>query len=700
MLIEVGLMFAAYMGVRLNDYRKTQKPKSIGVKSTLPVEQSEATKEMVVSETEKRSEYYTRMTQLSKVSIGLSTVRQFIFPALAPLSLGLFIYTSIPLMRSVENLLVKERKINVDVLYFFGDVLTLALSQYLAAAFELWIFHASKQIVEKTRSQSEKLLLNVFEQQPHNVWILKDNVELEIPLEEVKINEILVVNTGEVIPVDGIITEGMATVDQRALTGESQPAEKEVGERVFASTLVITGKIYVKVEQSMQDTTLAKIGQLLTHSAHFKSNIQLKGETWANKATLPMFLIAGIMLPTLGAMSTVVFIRSHIGNRIRFLAPLGTLNYLALASHKGILVKDGRVFELLVNVDTMLFDKTGTLTHEQPEVGQIIVSGPYESDEILTYAAAAERKFTHPIAKAILQKATDLHLTLPDIEDANYQMGYGVTVHLEDQIIQVGSARFMTKEGITIPDTITETQAHLHFDGSSLVLVAVDHQIAGAIEIQPQVRQEMKPIISGLRQRGIKHIAIVSGDHKQPTQNLAQELGMDSYFYEVLPENKAEIVEQLQKEGKSVCFVGDGINDAIAMKKANVSISLRGASSIATDTAEVVLMDGSLSHLCDFLDMAKNLNANLHNSLVLTLIPSGINLSGAFFFNFNILTALLFNTVFMMTGMRNANSPLREIEKIEREIRSSTLAALEGAVSQTDLGEASPSEKTLPNPSN
>jgi len=114
----------------------------------------------------------------------------------------------------------------------------------------------------------------------------------------------------------------------------------------------------------------------------------------------------------------------------------------------------------------------------------------------------------------------------------------------------------------------------------------------------------------------------------------------------------------------------------------------------------VVLMDGSLSHLCDFLDMAKNLNANLHNSLVLTLIPSGINLSGAFFFNFNILTALLFNTVFMMTGMRNANSPLREIEKIEREIRSSTLAALEGAVSQTDLGEASPSEKTLPNPSN
>jgi Cu2+-exporting ATPase len=672
MLIDVVLIFAVYMGIRLNDYLKTTKSKSMDVKPTQQIKPSKTGKDIAVSEAEKRHKYYSRMTRLSEVSMGLSAVRQFIFPALAPISLGLFIYTSIPLMRAVEKLLVKERRVNVDVLFFLGDVLTLALGQYLAAAFELWMFHSSKQTVEQTKSQSEKLLLNVFEQQPQNVWLLKDHVELETSLEEIKANDILVVNTGEVIPVDGIVTEGMATVDQRALTGESQPAEKEVGERVFASTLVITGKIYVKVEQSMRETTIAKIGQFLTHTSHFKSNIQLKGETWANQATLPMFLIAGIMLPTLGAMSTVVFIRSHIGNRIRFLAPLGTLNYLALASHKGILVKDGRVFELLIHVDTILFDKTGTLTHEQPEVGKIIVNGPYESDEILTYAAAAERKFTHPIAKAILQKADDLNLTLPEIEEANYQMGYGVTVHLGNQNIQVGSARFMTKEGIIIPDILKETQTYLHDEGSSLVLVAVDHQIAGAIEIQPQVREEMKQIISGLRQRGIKHIAIVSGDHKQPTQKLAQELGMDSYFYEVLPEKKADIVEQLQKEGKSVCFVGDGINDAIAMKKANVSISLRGASSIATDTAEVVLMDGSLSHLCDFVDMAKNLDANLHNSLVLSLVPSGINLSGSFLFHFNILTALIVNTAFVVMGMINANNPLKEIEKIERENRSST----------------------------
>jgi Cu2+-exporting ATPase len=237
---------------------------------------------------------------------------------------------------------------------------------------------------------------------------------------------------------------------------------------------------------------------------------------------------------------------------------------------------------------------------------------------------------------------------------------------LENKIVQVGSVRFMAKEGICIPDSID--QANFYNKGSSLVFVAVNRQVAGAIEIQPQVRPEVKRIIAGLRQRGIKHIAIVSGDHKQPTQNLAQELGMDSYFYEILPENKAQIVEQLQKKGHSVCFVGDGINDAIAMKKANVSISLRGATSIATDMAEVVLMDGSLSHLCDLVDISQKLDENLQKTLGLVLAPGVINLIGAFMLHFWILTALVVNTAFGVVGISNAMRPLKEISHEKTEI--------------------------------
>jgi Cu2+-exporting ATPase len=370
-----------------------------------------------------------------------------------------------------------------------------------------------------------------------------------------------------------------------------------------------------------------------------------------------MLVMAGVILPLFGPTSTVVFINSHTGSTIRTFASLGTLNHVSIASHKGILVKDGRALEKLNQIDTVLFDKTGTLTDEQPKVIQIIICEEYDENEILTYAAAAERKFTHPIAKAILAKAQEFNLTLPNIDDSQYQMGYGITVNLENKVIRVGSVRFIKNEGITIPELIEEAITHSQTESYSLVLVAVNQQVGGAIKIQSQVRPEVKNMINGLRQRGIKHIAIVSGDHKQPTQKLAEELGMDSYFYEILPENKAQIVEQLQTEGKSVCFVGDGINDAIAMKKANVSISLHGASSIATDMAEVILMDGSLSHLCETFDISRNLEKNLQNAVLITLIPGVLNLSGVFLFHFSILTSLLTLGTFSTLAIGNAMLP-------------------------------------------
>jgi len=302
------------------------------------------------------------------------------------------------------------------------------------------------------------------------------------------------------------------------------------------------------------------------------------------------------------------------------------------------------------------------LTQERPEVGKIVICDGYEADEILAYAAAAERKLAHPIAKAIVQKAKDSNLSLPDIEDSNYQIGYGITVSIKNRVIKVGSLRFMTMEGMIIPETIEKAMNHSHAQGHSLVMVAINNQIEGAIEIQPALRPEIKIIISGLRQRGIKYLAIVSGDHKHPTQKLAEELGMDDYFYDIMPENKAKIVEKLQQEGKSVCFIGDGVNDAVAMKKANVSISLRGATSIATDLAQVVFMDGSLSHLCKLFDIANGLDSQLRKSLIISLIPLPINLIGIFFLHFSVISTIVINQISFWSGIGDAMLPLKKIE--------------------------------------
>ncbi len=596
--------------------------------------------------------------------MGVAALGNF-FPLLHLLSIGIITHTSLPIFKHAETSMLKEGKIGHSMLVSVLSILALMTNQSFALTVAIFFYHFGEKILAKTQDHSKKMLTNLFEQQPDKVWILKNQVEIEVPLDTICINDIVVIDTGDIIPIDGIITNGMAMVDQHTLTGESQPTEKEIGEKVFASTIVINGRIYVKVKKTGTDTTIAKIGKMLNHTADYKTNLQSKGEKWANQIAKPLLGVSAFCLPFVGAIGSTAILNSTFGNRVRLAAPLGVLNHLNLAAHKGILIKDGRALEELNRVDTILFDKTGTLTDEQPEVGQIVLCGNYSENDILTYAATAEGKLKHPIAKAILKKAKESNLILPSIEDSQYQIGLGITVSVENKIIKVGSLRFMKMLNISIPQIIEQAMEHSHNNGHSLIMVAINNEIKGAIEIQPSVRFEVKEIITGLRQRGIKHIAIVSGDHKQPTEKLAKHLGMDNYFYDVLPENKAQIVEQLQKKGNIVCFIGDGVNDAIAIKKANVSISLKGASSIATDLAQVILMDGSLVNLCELFDISKSLETNLRDTFIVLSVPVILNMGGALFLHFNLMTTVITNNISFLFGL--ANSQKHQVKNKSKE---------------------------------
>jgi heavy metal translocating P-type ATPase len=673
MLIEAGILLAAYGGIRLFEKFRDKPPKKVVINqadrkrqpSVLAKSVDNANKKLVVhDQADKQLEHRLKISYISMV---VSTIRQFFYssPLVVFLNIGLYMYNSVPYMKEAEKKLFEEQKLS-ELLDTIVIIAAIAINQYFAASLMEVIIYHFRKIKAKTQDKSKDMLINVFDQQPRHVWVLKDNIEVEVPLETVHINDIVVVNTGEVVPVDGIIIEGLATIDQHALTGESQPAEKSVGDQVFAATTIMTGRIYVQIEKAGIETTIAQIGEILNRTTDFKSTAQLKAEKWADEGAWPQLGITGLALLAVGPVGATAVLNSNFGYRIKLSGPLGTLNYLNLASSHSILIKDGRSLELLTGIDTILFDKTGTLTQEQPEVGKIVICDGYEADDILVYAAAAERKLAHPIAKAIVQKAKSSNLSLPDIEDSNYQIGYGITVNIKNRVIKVGSLRFMTMEGMTIPETIEKAMAHTHSQGYSLIIVAINNQIEGAIEIQPALRPEIKNIISGLRQRGIKYLAIVSGDHKQPTQKMAEELGMDNYFYDILPENKAKIVEKLQQEGKSVCFIGDGVNDAVAMKKANVSISIRGATFIATDLAQVVFMDGSLSHLCKLFDIANGLDSQLRKSLIISLIPLPINLIGIFFLHFSLLFTIVINNISFWSGIGDAMLPLKKIEHDKR----------------------------------
>ena len=339
-------------------------------------------------------------------------------------------------------------------------------------------------------------------------------------------------------------------------------------------------------------------------------------------------------------------------------APLGMLSWLTLCARHGILIKDGRALERMREVDTVVFDKTGTLTREVPEVVRIFSCGQYSEAQILAYAAAAEQRFTHPIARAILDKFHEGQRPLPKIDDSAYQIGYGITVGIAGETVRVGSRRFMAMEGIAVPASLRRELDRMPAGGHSFVHVAIGNVLAGALELQTSNRPEALEIVRGLRARGVKHLAILSGDHEQPTRALAEQLGMDRHFAEVLPQDKAHYIRLLQREGRVVCFVGDGINDAIALKQADVSISLRGASSIATDAAQVVFMEESLTKIIDLFDFSRGLASNVRRSWNLVLLPNLLCVAGVFGLGFNLWSSVFINNASVLAALGNGVLPL------------------------------------------
>ncbi len=658
-MLDLTIVLLAYAGVRLYEKAKKAKKgqKAIAVKSRNAI-------------TPKERRHYQKMTG---VTMGAAALRMLHpAPVFTLINIAAYTYTIFPFYREVENAikqrLIKEGKVDSYLLMGIGNLLLLSLNRYFTAAFGVSLAYISDGIRAKAKETAQKHLTdNLFDKlfDPNQkVWIVKDEVELEISLEQVQQGDVLIIKAGETIPVDGEVADGMASVDQHAFTGESYPVEKGKGEQVFASTLMLTGKLQVRVAKSGRETSIGKLSDILTHALRVKTNIQLRGEQWAEAANLPFLALAGFGLVAFGPVGAAVILSGNTIQAIRTLAPLATINYQAVASHQHILIKQGQRLEQISSIDTFLFDKTGTLTDGELNVSNLYVVHPdYQETDILFYAALAEHQLTHPIAKAIMQYAAQAGLNVENLDDIEYRLGYGIVVQFDNHTIHVGSARFMAAEDITLLETVTNQQAKIHAQGHSLVMVAIDGQVSGLIELEATLRPEVQVVFNKLRQQGIKHISIVSGDHVAPTQKLAECLGADSFFAEVLPEDKAGIVQQFQTEGRTVCFIGDGVNDTIAMQQADISISLRGATTLATDVADIILTDPNLTRLCDLLTLSRQLEANFKRGLGICYLGMSIVLIGTFLAHIDILIAMGVHFVLGSSAIGNSMLPLLEIEK-------------------------------------
>lgn len=544
--------------------------------------------------------------------------------------------------------------------YSIGLIMLLtmiATGHLLLAAFAGLIEGFFARIINRLEDDSQKRLISVFSGHPAKVWLAKGETEVQIDFQAIKAGDVLMVNAGEVIPADGTIHHGEGQVDQHLLTGESQSVEKRPGDPVFASTILLSGRLAIKVSTAGKETMASQIGQVLNRTQSYKDTLKSRGRKISDRF-LPLTAgLGALTVPLMGANAAIAVLWSNLGGIMAPLGSLSVLGYLQILSRQNILIKDGRVFELLGQIDTIVFDKTGTLTLEQPSVCDIHVFGHWDEPNVLRYAAAAEYRQPHPIAKAIIARAEMEGITIPKIDQADYEVGFGIKVTLNGEIIHVGSRRFLDQEGISLPTDAEETLRNAETHSHSLIFVAVDGQLAGILELEPTIRPEAASAIQFLKQRGLK-LCILSGDHQGATARMAETLGIDDYFAEVLPKDKAAKVRELKEQGRFVCFVGDGINDAIALKEAHVGVSLKGASTAATDTAQVILMDGTLEQLYSLFKVADEFEETMKRNLTIAIAPGALTIGGVYLLHFGILAGMGIFYVSCAAGIGNILWPL------------------------------------------
>ena len=594
----------------------------------------------------------------TSIVLGSTITITRLFPLFTSLTTPVIIFTGLRIFRKAISAILRK-KVKVDLLDTLIVSLCLVAGNSVAAAFMVWILDAANALLELTSQRSKKLLTQVFGKQSKFVRVLFNAREIETLLEKVEVGDVIVVETGEEIQLDGRVYKGEGLLDQHILTGESAPVEKKAGDRVFASTLVLGGRLYIKVDEAAGNTVKAKILRILEETSQYKPKILNMGENFADKMVIPTLVLGALGVAVRGLSTGMAIINSDYGTGIRVAAPIALLTSLAIAMRNNILIKKGGCLETLTDVDIFLFDKTGTLTDETPELTEIIpINGGCSEERIIRYATTIEQNFTHPIARAIVKKAREMKVEPSRADLSRYQVGLGIKAVVDGDTVRIGSMRYMESEKIDVPDLVRQKMETCKARGGSLILLAVNDSLESAFVLEPKIRYKVHDVIDKLKKRG-KEVILISGDHNGPTRFLAEQLGIDRYFSEMLPQEKAEYIKRLHRQGKKVAMVGDGVNDSLALSLADVSISLRGASDIAMDAADVVFMDGSLTKLELLFDISEWFQERLkHIFYDMIVLPNTISIIGALIGVIGLRASLFLNNLFSCLAAIYATLPL------------------------------------------
>jgi len=490
-------------------------------------------------------------------------------------------------------------KISSALLISMAMIAAIAIGDVFAAGEVAFIMAIGAILEEKTAERSKKGLKELISLAPQQGRRINNGVEEMIKAEEIKVGDILRVLPGETIPVDGIIISGNTSVDQAIMTGESLPVDKGVGDSVFCGTINCFGAIDIEATNVGEDSSLQKLIRLVRDAENKQAPIQRIADKWATWL-VPLALLIAIVtyFVTQDIVRGVTVLVVFCPCALVLATPTAIMAAIGQATKHGIVIKSGEALEKMGKVDTIAFDKTGTLTLGKLEVSDIIsFSKELDENELLALAASAESRSEHPLGRAIVAHAKGKNLVLKDAERFHMEAGKGIYAKVSGRNLFCGSEKYLKENGIDIPQQVRDTVDALHDQGKASILVASDGLCVGVVGLSDVLRSTANEMVAQLDKMGTQTI-LLTGDNSKTADYFAKQVGISSVRAELLPEEKVQNIVQLQQEGKSVCMIGDGVNDAPALKRASVGVAMGAmGSDIAVEAADIALMSDDISKI-------------------------------------------------------------------------------------------------------
>ncbi len=535
---------------------------------------------------------------------------------------------------------LKYRVLGIEALVTVAVVGAIFIGEYWEAAAVTFLFMLGSYLESRTLEKTRSSLKSLLELAPVTATVFRDREEVRISPDDVHTGERVIVRPGEKIPVDGIVIKGKASVNQAAITGESIPAEKETGDSVFSTTVIETGYLELEALRVGDDTTFARIMEMVEEAQDSKAPTQKFIERFAQYYT-PGIMITSIFvyLLTRDIELTLTLLVISCPGAMVISAPVSIVAGIGNGAGKGILIKGGEYLEKAGKVDVVAFDKTGTLTVGKPVVTKI-KAFEGEEDGILRMAAPVEVPSEHHLAKAIVQEARDKKIPIAQTEDFEVLSGFGVKGTVSGKNILVGTRKLMAGEGVIITQEIEEYLQIEENNGQTAVLVAEGGKIIGVVSISDKIREDAYGLADKLKKAGVKKVVMLTGDNERTANAVAAKLGMDEYFSELLPEDKVSKLKELKKNS-TVAMIGDGINDAPALAVSDLGIAMGATGTdAAMETADIVLMSDNLKRLIYAFGLSRATMRNMKQNIYFAVAVV-----------FTLLAGVLTKNVFMASGM-------------------------------------------------